>query len=90
MESEKRDIIKNILYMVYEADEVRSRFQGKLQFMNLDHMVVHLRNWDAEQLKVVEEQFAEVMKTLKRLDDISDELEFVLPELVDSYNSDNF
>lgn len=85
----KTNLIKEILFLVYESDVAVSKFNNKVKYMNLSYPISRMTAWDESKLLEVKEAMAVAIGKLNEVNNIVEELNDPVMALIQSYGTVN-
>jgi len=87
---DKTQIIKDILFFIYESDVTVSKFNNKVKFMNLAYPIARMTTWDEEKLLAVKEAMAVAINKLNEVNNLIEELNDPVMNLIQTYGSTDY
>lgn len=82
---DKKEILKESLFNIFEIDLIVNKFHNKVTFMNLNHYMQRAHSWDEEKLALIHENLVEVRRILENVSLTVDELNEPVQSLIESY-----
>lgn len=82
---DKKEILKESLYNIFEIDLIVNKFHNKITYMNLNHYMQRAHSWDEEKLTKIHTHLVEVRALLEGVSTTVDELHEPVQNLIESY-----
>ena len=87
---DKTNLIKEILFLIYESDVSVSKFNNKVKFMNLAYPIARMTTWDEAKLSEVKEAMSVAIGKLNEVNELVEELNDPVLNLIQSYGTINY